>query len=183
MTSENIILLREFKYNSIKIKDKIRISRFIPSDLKNLIETNVPKNNYILGVTYSTGESQICISGHPKDSESMEEGTCREMCEELCLLPKNNVKLESCYNDSTNYFYFLDIKSTYITTQSLIKKGKDLKNRSVVCVHGSLKDILCYMTKLKYDVNNEDNIDSIWSTSKENIMNYMNNKNGFLHNY
>ena len=183
MTSKNLILVREFKYNSIKIKDKIKISRFMPIDLKNLIDLNVPVNDYILGVSYSSGESQICISGHPKENENMIQGTCRELCEELSLSLKNKNDLTSSYNDKINHFYFLNINSTELVEQSEPIYGKDIKARSIICVHGNLKDILYYLTNLKYKLNNEDSIDSVWATSKENIVKYLAERKYFLYNY
>ena len=181
--SENFILIREFKYNSIKLKDKIKISKFIPHDLKNLIDLNVPAGNYILGVSYRTGESQICISGHPKENENMDQGACRELCEELSLCLKKDCHLPLSYKDKINHFYFLDIKNTDIFHKNNINNYKDIKERAVICVYGDLKNILDYFTKIKYNLNNEDDIESIWSTSKENIMNYLDNKKPFLYNY
>ena len=59
---------------------------------------------------------------------------------------------------------------------------KDIRDRAVICVHGSERDILHYLANVTYDLNNEDQIESIWCTSKENIIYYLENKNQFLDN-
>ena len=71
------IYIKNFKTNSIQIKDSIRVSSFFPEGLQKIIEDLVPERNYVLGVTYNTGDSQICISGHSKENETFLEGVCR----------------------------------------------------------------------------------------------------------
>ena len=103
----------DFKKRYIKTKNRLRISRFIPEDMKYLIQKNVPERNYILGVTYNTGDSQICISGHPKENENLEQGACRELNEELCL--KNLKRINFCHTKGVNHFCFMNIKDTCLS--------------------------------------------------------------------
>ena len=86
------IYLRDFRENSIRIKKRVKVSKFVPKNMKELINNKIPDGNYILGVTYRTGDSQIGISGHPKGFETMEEGASRELLEELCLIPKHEIR-------------------------------------------------------------------------------------------
>lgn len=175
------IYSRDFKNNCIRLKYKIKISKFIPENLELLINKKVPDNNYILGVTYKTGDSQICISGHPKENETIQEGACRELNEELSLVSKE--ELFFCFTDNVNHFCFIDIKDTLISPSIRKNDLKDLKDRSVICVYGEEKDILYYLANVKYNLDNEDNIESIWSTSKENILKYLKNKPYFMTNF
>lgn len=172
------IYLREFRENIIKIKHRIKISKFIPKNLSNLILKNVPEGNYILGVVYKTGDCQICISGHPKKDETLEKGACRELLEELCLESKN--KLKFCYTDNINHFCFINIKDTLISRNDKKNDLKDIKDRAVICVHGEEKDILLYLANVKYNLNNSDGIEAIWSSSKENIINFIHEQKNFL---
>jgi hypothetical protein len=174
------IYSRDFRNNSIRIKNRLKISRFIPSQLKNLIEKNVPDQNYILGVTYKTGDSQICISGHPKVNEDLQTGSKRELLEELSLVSD---KMLFCFTDNVNHFCFIDIKETKMSINDKKNDLKDLKDRAVICVHGEEKDILYYLANVKYNLNNEDNIDCIWSSSKNIILKYLETKDSFMTSY
>tara|TARA_R110001592_G_scaffold18816_7_gene77682 strand:+ start:14706 stop:15239 length:534 start_codon:yes stop_codon:yes gene_type:complete len=172
------IYLRDFKENSIRIKNKVKISRFVPKNMKELIQEQIPEGSYILGVTYMTGDSQIGISGHPKGLETIEEGASRELKEELSLVCKH--KLRFCYTDHINHFCFININDTLIKCNTRKNDLKDIKDRAVICVYGRERDILHYLANVSYDLSNEDHIESIWSTSKENIINYLDNKKSFL---
>ena len=174
------IYLRDFKQNSIRIKNKVKISKFIPNHLKNLILEKIPPGNYVLGVTYRTGDSQIGISGHPKGFETMEEGASRELLEELSLICKYRIRF--CHTDHVNHFCFIDINDTLISQNTRKNDLKDIKDRAVICVYGKERDILHYLANVTYDLNNEDHIESIWSTSKENIISYLESNKSFLIN-
>ena len=172
------IYSRDFKNNSIRIRNKIKISKFFPGNLESLILKKVPENHYILGVSYKHGDSQICISGHPKENEDIYEGTTRELLEELSLISKERITF--CHTDGVNHFCFIDINNTLISLSQRKNDFKDLKDRSVICVHGPERDILYYLANVKYDMDNEDQIESIWATSKENIINYLKEKKFFM---
>tara|TARA_R110002074_G_scaffold285263_3_gene457097 strand:- start:230 stop:760 length:531 start_codon:yes stop_codon:yes gene_type:complete len=165
------IYLKDFRQNTIRIKNRIKISKFVPKDLADLIIKNVPENNYILGVTYRTGDNQICISGHPKENETLETGASRELLEELCL--KNKNKLNFCHTDNINHFCFIDIKDTEVSHNNKKNDLIDIKDRAVICVHGGEKDILLYLATVKYNLDNSDDIESIWSSSKEKILSFI----------
>ncbi len=172
------IYLKDFRQNTIRIKDRIKISKFIPRDLAQLIIKNVPENNYILGVTYKTGDNQICISGHPKENETLESGASRELLEELCLKNKNN--LNFCHTDNINHFCFIDIKDTSLYHNNKKNDLIDTKDRAVICVHGEEKDILLYLATVKYNLDNSDDIESIWSSSKEKILAFIASGHTFM---
>ncbi len=169
---------RDFRQNSIRIKNKVKISKFIPPCLEELIIEKIPKNNYVLGVTYRTGDSQIGISGHPKGNETLEEGASRELLEELSLTCKN--RIEFCHKAYVNHFCFININNTLISPNSKKNDLKDVRERAVICVYGEEKDVLLYLAKVTYNLDNEDHIESIWTTSKENIVSYFRNKKTFL---
>ena len=174
------IYSRDFRQNSIKLKNRLRISRFFPKKLEELIEFYVPEGNHILGVTYSTGDSQICISGHPKISETIYEGTRRELREELCL--GTNRSIEFCCTEGNNYFCFLNIKDTFLQDNMIINDAEDVKARAVICVYGEEKEILHYLSKINYNMENSDKICSLWSTTRENILRYSSDKRTHLSN-
>ena len=175
------IYSRDFQNNSIKLKNKLKISKFFPKKLAELIDFYVPDRNHILGVTYSSGDSQICISGHPKIDETVYEGTRRELREELCL--GTNLSIEFCYKENMNNFCFLNIRDTFLMDNMQLNENEDVKERAVICVYGEEKDILYYLSKINYNLNNSDNISSLWSTTKENIMKYSERNNNFMSNY
>jgi hypothetical protein len=174
------IYSRDFIKNSIRLKNKLRISKFFPEKLAELIEFYVPEGNHILGVTYSSGDSQICISGHPKVDENLYEGTRRELKEELCL--STNLNLEFCHKENNNYYCFLNIKDTYLTDNRELNNNRDIKPRSIICVYGEEKDILHYLSKINYNLQNSDKIISLWSTTKRNILNYHTNNDKYISN-
>jgi hypothetical protein len=164
------IYIKNFKTNSIQIEKSVRVSSFFPEGLEKIIEQVVPEKNYILGVTYNTGDSQICISGHAKEKETFHEGVCRELEEELCLRAKNI--LEPIETLGINTFFCLNVRDAYLKQNKNTNPNKDNPKRGVICVFGREKDILLYLAKVRYNPNNDDCIDSIWSTSRENILNY-----------
>jgi len=174
------IYIKNFKTNSIQIESKLRVSSFFPEGLRKIIQNIVPDKNYVLGVCYSTGDGQICISGHPKIGETLEEGTCRELEEELCLRSKNILRpLEKV---GLNTYYCLNVRDAFLRQNKELNRNKDIPDRSVICVYGTEKDILLYLAKVKYNPNNDDGISSIWSTSREIILNYLDTgKSDYLH--
>ena len=174
------IYLKDFRQNTIRIKNRIKISRFIPKNLIDLIIRNVPENNYILGVTYKTGDCQICISGHPKENETLQTGGSRELLEELCL--KNKNILNFCHTDNVNHFCFIDIKDTIISHNNKKNDLIDIKDRAVICVYGEERDILLYLATVKYNLDNSDGIESVWSSSKEKIVDFIVSGKSFLCN-
>lgn len=172
------IYARNFTTNEVVSTKSLRISKFFPSNLKYLIQKKVPDGKYILGVTYKSGDSQICISGHPKENETIQEGAERELCEELSLKPKKD--LVFCYQKDINHFCFIDISSTEISLNVRKNDLRDLKERAIICVFGDENQILEYLKNVEYDLNNTDQIQSIWSTTKEIILNYLIKKSNFL---
>ena len=68
-----------------------------------------------------------------------------------------------------------------MTCHNTINKLKDIKDRAVICVYGEEKDILYYLANVKYNLSNEDTIESVWATSRENILNYLEEKQDFLY--
>lgn len=164
------IYFRDFSDNSIKIKESLKISTFIPRGLMNVVKSFVPDKNFILGVCYDTGDSQICISGHPKKFESFEQGMLRELKEELCLEPK--VDMMPVLTQGVNTFFCLNVRDASIKMNKNLNTNEDTEPRAVVCVHGTEKDILLYLAKVRFNTLNDDHITSIWATSKENILNY-----------
>jgi len=162
------VYLRELNNDMLKLNQRLRITNFIPEGLIQLIEKNVPDNNFILGVKYETGECQICISGHQKENENIDEGCQRELLEELFLKPKNIVKQNFKINNNT--FYNLAIREAYISKSYIENKGNDLKQRAVVCVHGNEFEILRYLCKIKTQDKNNDFISGIWAAKKNKIL-------------
>lgn len=164
------IYIKNFKNNSIQIENSIRVSSFFPDGLERIIREEIPEKSYILGVCYSTGDGQICISGHPKEFETFVEGMSRELEEELCLHSKNI--LTPVETKGQNTFFCLNVRDAYLKQNKQLNRNKDIPERGVVCVFGREKDILLYLAKVRYNPYNDDGIDSIWSTSRENILNY-----------
>ena len=174
------IYIRYLKENIIKINVKLKISNFLPNGLLELIKNKIPDGNFILGVCYGLGDSQICISGHPKINENNSEGAKRELKEELSLTTENSlIKINEI---GENTFYCLDLKESLIEKNENTNENVDKKERSIICVHGSEKNILHYLANVKFNTLNEDNIVSIWSCEKQKLVIYLENKrrNKFL---
>ena len=168
------IYIRNLKENVILVNHKVRISSFIPIGMKEVIFERVPENNYILGVCYRIGDSQICMSGHPKIDEDINEGAMRELREELSLVTDS---LETCKKIRENSFYTIDIKNSFIEKNNFLNRKSDKRERAVICVHGEEKEILHYLANVSYNEINEDNISSIWACSREKIINYLCDEN------
>ena len=169
------IYSRELKNNVIKIRPKLFVNNFIPNGLQTLIEEKVPSGHYILGVTYSTGDSQICISGHPKEEETLLQGLKREIKEELALSCRKDIK--EYKKIGINSFYYSNISDMKIDVCVEKNTKKDLNHRVVVCIHGAEKDILSYLAKVNYiEEFNEDQIRAIYAIRKENLISYLQTK-------
>ena len=162
------VYLRELNSDLIRLNQKLRVTNFVPDGLCELIESNIPENNFVIGVKYETGECQICISGHQKEDENINEGCQRELLEELFLKTKNEIN--PLYKINNNHFYCLMLKDTYISKLYNEKTTKDLKDRAVVCVHGNEFEILRYMSKIKKQTKNNDHISGVWAAKKNKIL-------------
>lgn len=167
------VYLRELNSDILKLNQKLHINNFIPNGLIELIENNVPDNNFILGVKYETGECQICISGHQKNDENNIQGCRRELLEELFLRSSNNFTIFSKIKN--NSFYCLPLKDCYISKSftDIDDKTKDLKERAVICVYGNEFEVLRYLSKIKKQDKNNDNINGIWAARKNKILTLM----------
>jgi len=164
-------IVKNLKSNRIESKNYIRLNNFFPKGLKKIIKT-VPDNNFILGVGYEHGDSQICISGHPKIGEDLGQGLRRELKEELYMVTREN--LECIYYNENNYFYKINITETEIDRTYIENNTKDSKERVIICVYGAELNILEYMINLgDYNINN-DSINNIWACSKEKILRLIN---------
>ena len=162
------IYVRNLNEDTLKFNCRLKISNFLPIGLEKIIEDNVPDNNYILGVKYMNGDSQICISGHPKVGETNEEGCERELTEELYLKPR--IILASINEVKENSFYCINIKDTFISKLLEDNTREDIKERAVICVYGNEFEIIKYLTKLKIQEETSDFITSIWSAKKRKIL-------------
>jgi hypothetical protein len=162
------VYIRELKEDIIKLNQQLKINNFLPEGILEMIEENVPENNYILGVRYTDGDGQICISGHQKEDEDINEGCERELTEELFLKCKSDINY--LFNNDINYFYCISIKDTYISKIYNHNKCTDLKNRAVICIHGNEYEILRYMSKLKIQERLNDTINGIWAARKNKVV-------------
>jgi hypothetical protein len=173
------IYLKNLKENIIRINIRLKVSNFFPEGIIDIIKKKVPENNFILGVCYNTGDSQICISGHPKIDETVKQGANREIKEELSLNCLEN--LEEFKTVEMNTFFSIDLKDTEIEKSKTQNYNFDKKDRAIICVHGKEKDVLYYLANLEQFSLNEDNITSVWASEKENILKYLENKNKFIY--
>ena len=165
-----VYFIKNILIGTILIHQSLNFSLFKPRGLRKLIES-VPKKDYILGVGYKEGDYQICISGHPKVSETVFEGLQRELFEELSLRVYND---NSPFKFSSNYFYKYNIKDTKLEKNNYIfNHNFDSKNRIIACVHGNQEDILEYLENVSLKKDNEDNIVSIWCGQREELLNYV----------
>lgn len=163
------VYLRELNDDIIRVNQNLTVSNFIPDGLNELILKYVPDDQYILGVKYTSGECQICISGHPKEGENIYQGCSRELTEELILKCKNDPKC--LYSVDKNYFFAIPLRDTFIFKFNEYKKGPDDKERAVICVYGSQGDILKYMANIRKQEKNKDCINGIWAAKKSKILN------------
>jgi hypothetical protein len=162
------VCFRELNEDIIRINQKLVVNNFVPDGLKDMIMKYVPEDNYILGVKYTSGESQICISGHPKVGESIDEGCGRELTEELLLKCK---KTTNClFNVGVNYFYAIPLHDTYIYKFNEYKKTPDLEERAIVCIYGTEDEVFRYMRKIRRQDKNKDCINGIWAARKDKVL-------------
>lgn len=163
------IYLRELNEDIIKLNQNLTVNNFVPDGLSELILNHVPDDQYILGVKYTSGECQICISGHSKEGETMDEGCSRELTEELILKPKGDLKC--LFSVEQNHFYCLSLRDAYLFKFNEYKRGQDNKDRAIICVYGNEIEILRYMSKIRKQEKNKDCINGIWAAKKSKILN------------
>jgi len=163
-------IVRDLKDDVIRINCKLKLSNFIPPPLEDIIKENVPDENYILGVSYRWGDSQICMSGHIKKDEHHKDGCIREMSEELFLEPREDLDFEKIRSTKSNHFFVFNLRDTKINPRKVFEGVEDTRERVIICVHGTEYDILRYMKKLRIQEYNNDGIVSIWAAKKKNII-------------
>jgi len=163
------VYLRELNDDIIRLNQNLKVNNFIPEGILQLIEDNVPENNYVLGVKYETGECQVCMSGHPKIGENITQGCLRELTEEMFLSSKEGV-IRYCHGKGINHFFSISLRETYINKIIDYNKEKDLPERAVVCVHGNEFEILRYMSRIKKQERNKDQINGVWAAKKNKIV-------------
>ena len=166
------VIVRDLKEDVIRLNCKLKLSNFLPYYLEDIIKERVPDENYILGVTYCQGDSQICMSGHIKKGETCEEGCIREMSEELFLEP-NSERIKDFKEIKVhriNHFFIFKMSDTRIKPRQTFEDIEDTHERAVICVHGSEYDVLRYMKKLRIQPYANDGIVSIWAARKKNIL-------------
>ena len=164
------MIVKDIVTQRVHYPDKLAISPFKPNGLETIIK-KVPKGDYIVGVGYSEGDHQICISGRRKITETIYDTIAREMSEELSIRPSVTPKI-AIRNDN-NYFSIVKLEDTTICEDIPDNDGEDSQERAVICVHGSQELVLGYLKKVKLKTDNEDFITHIWADSAENILGYI----------
>jgi hypothetical protein len=162
------VLSRSLLDDTISLNCKLKLSKFVPYGLENMIKNEVPEGNHIIGVTYKNGDSQICISGHIKEGEKMSDGCVREMSEEIFLRPRNSVVEYG--KERNNHFYIFNIKDLQFCCMKAVEDGTDTRERAVMCVHGKEFDIYNYMKRLKLPGYTNDTIINVWTADKRSIL-------------
>ena len=165
-------IIRDLENDLIKLNCKLKISRFVPEGLKEIIEKNVPDDQYILGVNYKHGDSQICISGHIKRGETITGGCVREMSEEVFLKPKGEIF--PIKQIGRNYFYALNINDLFLSSSEDKKENEDTHKRAVVCIYGEEYNFFRYMKRLRIQNYVNDFINGLWICEKSIILKAMN---------
>ena len=165
------MIVKSIATNKIVKCEKLLISSFKPKGLKTII-SSIPKTNYIIGVGYSEGDYQICISGRRKQTENIYTTIKREMYEELSIVPKSEPKI--ILRDDKNYFSIIDLRETSLLDTSIFSQSdeKDSTERAVICIHGTKNDTANYISNVKLKENNGDYITHIWADTAENILKY-----------
>ena len=163
------VYLRELNDDLIRLNQNLKVNNFVPEGILELIEDHVPENNYVLGVKYETGECQVCMSGHPKIGENITEGCLRELTEEMFLSSKEG-DIKYCHRKNLNHFFCISLRETYINKILDYNNNKDLPERAVVCVHGNEFEILRYMSRIKRQDRNKDQINGIWAAKKNKVV-------------
>ena len=165
------MIVKNIITNSITLVDSLLISSFKPRGLKTVLE-GIPKSDYVLGVGYSEGDYQICISGRRKINEQIHSTVSREMYEELSLVPAQPVNI--ILKDKKNYFFAMNIVNTTLMTPLIGSHSpvSDSTDRAIICVHGKMHDIFNYIDLVQLPEDNGDFITHIWAESAEGILKY-----------
>ena len=156
----------------IKYKRDITLSKFIPKGLGSVINT-IPDDNYVLGVCYNN-DNQICMSGKMKLKESPMRAMKREMQEEMYLSTSD---LIYCKRIGNNYFYKVDIQDCNINYWEKINTENDVNKRVVCCIYGKFSDIIDYITNVRINEDNSDNIKGVWAVDKKTLLDIIYSKN------
>jgi hypothetical protein len=164
------MIVKDIVTQKVYYPDKLAISPFKPDGLETIIK-KVPKSDYIVGVGYSEGDHQICISGRRKNTETIHDTIVREMSEELSIIPSAAPSI-AIRNDN-NYFSIVKLENTTMCKDTPDNDGEDSLERAVICVHGSQELVLGYLKNVNLKTDNEDFITHIWADSAENILGYI----------
>lgn len=165
------MIVKNIVTNEIVTCEKLLISSFKPKGLKTVI-SSIPKTNYIIGVGYSEGDYQICISGRRKQNENIYATIKREMYEELSIVPTESPSV--VMRDDKNFFSIINLRQTSLLNYNIFPQigDRDSNDRAVICIHGTKKDITDYISNVKLKENNGDYITHIWADTAENILKY-----------
>lgn len=164
------MFIKNILTGNISIVETIKLSRFRPLGLKTIMKT-IPHDNYIVGVGYSEGDYQICISGRKKVNETLSQTLYREMTEELSIYPI--IKPEIFFSSGCNNFYKININNTNFRINNTRNTDLDTKERIIACVYGTELDILEYLEEVKISKDNEDRITHIWAGKVCNLIRYL----------
>jgi 8-oxo-dGTP pyrophosphatase MutT (NUDIX family) len=140
----------------------LKFSRYKIPNLRDILD-KIPSRDYILGVTYKQGDSQIFISGKAKIGENQHQGAQRELGEELGLKARRMYS----YNTDT---YIVDINDCKTCRNpEMPESDEDSDIHVYICVHGDRESILGYINKVSLGLN-EDGITHIWSAKASEVI-------------
>lgn len=165
--------MRSLQDQSFTLVKNLHISSFRPPGLRKIIE-EIPDDHFLIGVVYSAGDSQICISGRIKEGESLEDGCVREMREEVFLRPKDGFVFDNPLINGKNYFFSYHIKDLVLSPVKVDdSEGVDSRRRVFACIHGERDEIVEYMKGIEVQGYTNDEIIGIWASDKKSVMDYL----------
>lgn len=149
----------------------ILLSKFIPFGLRYFLK-KIPEDHYIIGVGYSQGDFQICMSGRSFLFEDPFATLNRELHEELALelKPEKHPSREEKIGNRVFYDISID-KVRAIPPLEKEESGEHSREGIVGCVHGSESDVVEYLKTVELTSENGDDIHMIWAAPKNIVFN------------
>jgi hypothetical protein len=157
------VIYRKFNDDKARYMEEedVKFSKYFPESMDKAfakVLKNVNHNKYILCPIYRQGDIQVGVTGHVKTNETVIEGLCREVKEELCIAPirdiitveKNRKEGRKTYN-----IFAVDInncKTMNKKEQKTSNQASDNRDNKVGCyIYGSRESILKHLNSASLD--------------------------------
>lgn len=162
-------------------------SKYFPKSMVNALKIGlgnkgyIRQDDYIIGPVYSSGEFQIGMTGTIEKNESPYHAICREMGEEIGLVPKHDKTLTEIKsfkyqkNDQKITFTVYDAYIKHCVpvldhqNNAVLSQNPDSTDKVGCFIYGAKKDILSFLDSHIYRYKSSDDIVGLAAIKAEDI--------------